>query len=318
MREPSVEPHPSLLVRSSLDDTLVRRACLRGDLIRLVAGRYVRREHWEAFDAAARHVMFVLAAVSCLRVPVVVSHASAAAFWGLPRLGAWPARAHVIDPSVQTGSTGRFVSRHAGRLDETEVAERFGVMVTGPARTAADVALSEPRRQAVVALDHSLRDGVTTRDEIAACLERRSNGHGVKKGLTALDFADPLANRPGESLSRVVMAESHLARPTLQRTFVNPHGRDADVDFFWESRGIVGEFDGETKYRDSERWSGLPAEEVVIREKQREDWLRSLPEVRGFVRWTWRDAYARGRLARILLDVGVPLESGRLHASRAN
>ena len=71
----------------------------------------------------------------------------------------------------------------------------------------------------------------------------------------------------------------------------------------------MGEFDGETKYRDSGRWSGLPPEEVVIREKDRENWIRALPEVRGFIRWTWRDAVAHGRLARLLLERGVPAAS---------
>lgn len=158
---PGVTPHPSLLVASSFDDTAVRRAFMRGDLVRLVAGRYVRCQHWSAFDAAARHVMLVLAAVSCLQTPVVVSHASAAAFWGLPRLGPWPSRVHVIDPTIATGTTGRYTSRHAGALADEDVCERFGAAVTTATRTAADIAVAAPRRQAIMLLDEALRRHLT-------------------------------------------------------------------------------------------------------------------------------------------------------------
>ena len=136
MPSPPLTPDPSLLVRSTFDDTAVRRGCLRGDLVRLTAGRYLRRSDWSALDPAARHAMTAIAAVSCLRSPVVVSHASAAAFWGLPRLGPWPARTHVVDPALSTGKSGRFVlttrAPHRRRI-----VERYGVPVTTPARTAA-------------------------------------------------------------------------------------------------------------------------------------------------------------------------------------
>ncbi|RKR73865.1 hypothetical protein [Frondihabitans australicus] len=308
MCEPALEPHPSLLVRASLDDTAVRRACLRGDLVRLTAGRYVRREHWDPLDEPARHVMQCLAAVSRLDKRVVVSHASAAAFWGLPRLGPWPGRAHVIDPTSSRATTRACATIHAAPLDDTEIVERHGSLVTSAARTAVDIAVTAPFRQAVTCLDDGLRTGLFTDDDLRTSLDRRPTGHGRRRAAAAILFADRRANRSGESLSRVVMHESGIATPELQHHFDGPDGLTADVDFFWPEQGIVGEFDGETKYRDSERWSGLSPEEVVIREKYREDWIRALPQVQGFVRWTWRDAYARGSLARLLADSGVPID----------
>jgi hypothetical protein len=282
----------------------VRRACLRGDLVRLTAGRYLRREHWELLDPAARHVMLCLAAISRLGTPVVVSHGSAAAFWGLPRLGPWPARAHVTGTAART-STRRCATVHAGSVSTNDVVYRYGALVTTAIRTAVDIAVSLPLRQAVVALDDGLRRALFSRDDLLRCLEGRSVDHGRSKATLAIGFADAAANRAGESLSRVVMYEGGMAAPALQVAF-RSGGRKADVDFFWSDVGVVGEFDGETKYRDSERWSGLPPAEVVIREKRREDWLRALPEVRGFVRWTWRDAVTPGTLGRLLREAGVP------------
>jgi hypothetical protein len=302
-----LQPDPALLVRSTLDDTAVRRACNAGALIRLAPGRLLRREHWEAFDDAARHAMTAIAAVSCLRTPVVVSHESAAAFWGLPRLGPWPARVHVIDSRLEMPTAGRYVLRHAGPIDECDRVERYGVSVTSLARTAVDLAVTTPLRQAVVSLDHLYRHDAVSSVELLDRIAERAVARGTKKARRAVEFADGRANRPGESLSRVVMLEAGVMAPGLQHPFHGPLVQIADTDFYWESVGIIGEFDGETKYRDSERWSGLSPEQVVVNEKNRENWLRSLPEVRGFVRWTWREALTRGSLPRLLREAGVPL-----------
>jgi hypothetical protein len=307
MPAPPPTPDPTLLVRSSFDDTAVRRAHLRGDLVRLTAGRYLRTSHWRALDDADRHAMTAIAAVSCLGSPVVASHASAAAFWGFPRLGPWPERVHVIDPALTTGKSGRSVQRHAGSLDAIDIVERYGVLVTTPERTALDLAFWAPHRQAVVALDHAYRTGLATCDDLLRRLEARPTMRGRAKARAAIEFATGAANRPGESLSRVVMHETGVAVPILQRSFRGPRGQKADVDFYWNDVRVVGEFDGETKYRDSERWSGLSPHEVVIREKDRENWLRAHPEVDGFVRWTWRDALTPGTLPRVLRLAGVPV-----------
>ncbi|AMM20500.1 hypothetical protein AX769_10510 [Frondihabitans sp. PAMC 28766] len=310
MPSPAPTPDPSLLVRSTFDDTTVRRAHLRGDLVRLTAGRYLRRSDWDSFDPASRHAMTAIAAVSCLRSsPVVVSHASAAAFWGFPRLGPWPARTHVLDPALSTGKVGRYVQRHAGALPDGDVVERYGVLVTSPERTALDLAVSATFRQAVVSLDHAYRTGLASPDALQDRLARRTSTRGRAKAATAIEFASAKANRPGESLSRVVMHETGVAVPCLQRSFRGPLGQKADVDFYWDDVRVVGEFDGNTKYRDSERWSGLPPEEVVIREKDRENWLRAHPEVDGFVRWTWRDVVTPGALPSLLRQHGVPVRA---------
>ncbi|GAA4666193.1 hypothetical protein [Frondihabitans cladoniiphilus] len=318
MHGEALAPHPTLLVDTVFDDEHLRRACLRGDLVRVVAGRYVRRKHWERFDARERYAMLSLAAHSRLRGPVVLSHASAAALWGFPRLGPWPDVAHVIDSSLERSRKSRYVSQHRGSVPLEQVLEAHGVLVTSPVRTAVDLALSAPFRQAVTALDHGLRSGLFTKDDLHRVLADLPSDHARKKASKAIEFADARANRPGESLSRVLMHEGGLVAPVLQKRFEGPQGQSAEVDAFFEEVGAVGEFDGMTKYRDSGRWSGLPPEEVVVQEKLREDWLRRHPEVRAFVRWTWADLRVPGRLVRLLRDAGVPLESARFHGKRAS
>jgi hypothetical protein len=303
-------PSPDMLVRSGFDDSAVRRASLWGELVRLAPGRYLRAEHWNALDPSGRHVMQSIAAVEYARTPVVVSHASAAAFWELPRLGPWPDRVHAIERDRGAATGGASLLRHAATLDDADVVERNGVLVTSPERTALDIALSAPLRQAVLALDAGLRSELFSADSLLESLAKRGEPRGAVKARKAIAFADARSASPGESLSRVVIHESRLELPKLQHRFTSPTGEVAFVDFFWESQGIVGEFDGAPKYRAGDVRGDLSPEDVVIAEKHREDWLRALPEVKGFVRWTWTDAFEPGRLARLLLSAGVPREPG--------
>ncbi|MCU1528636.1 MAG: hypothetical protein JWP75_2399, partial [Frondihabitans sp.] len=172
--------------------------------------------------------------------------------------------------------------------------------------TALDLAIGSPLRQAVLALDHGLRSKLLSLSELQEQLDRRGACRGAVKARRAIEFADGRSESAGESLSRVVMLESGFAIPDLQRRFARVSGEKAFVDFYWERQGIVGEFDGDIKYRAPEFRSGLSAEEVVVREKDRENWVRADHEVEGFVRWTWADAFTPGRLGGLLRAAGVP------------
>ncbi|BDZ50084.1 CTP synthase [Frondihabitans sucicola] len=308
---------PELLVHSAFDDTAVRRAHSRGELVRLAPGRYVRADVWSSLGAADREILRIVAVVSCLRTPVVVSHASAAALWGLPRLGPAPKLVDVIDPAATAAWNGRYVRHHRGELPEHDVRSRYGLDVTAPARTAIDVARQATFRSAVTGLDHGLRVGLFTRDDLVARLVADPADSRRVKARRAVDFADPRADSPGESLSRVVMQETGFESPELQWSFRSRGGR-ADVDFWWPGVGIVGEFDGEVKYRDRSLRGDRSAEQVVIDEKNRENRIRARPEVRGFMRWTWRDAVTPGALERLLRAAGVPQTNRRLYVKRAN
>lgn len=301
-------PGPELLIHSSFDDTTVRQAHLRGDLIRLVAGRYIRADQWARFAGDEQHTMLACAAASALRRGAAVSHASAAASWRLPRLGSWPARVHVTDPTLARTTTNRFTVKHASPLTASDTIQHNGLLVTTPSRTVADIALTSPLRQTVIALDHGLRVGLFGKEDLSGAFSSRPSARGSVRAQTALAFADARADSPGESLSRVIMYESRFACPVLQKEFRSPHGETAFVDFWWPQSGIVGEFDGLTKYRDASLRQGRSAEDIVILEKYREDWIRALPEVRGFVRWGWRDLTTAGRLPQLLRAAGVPLD----------
>lgn len=256
--------------------------------------------------------MVSFAALSVLRCDAVLSHASAAAFWGLPRLGAWPVRAQVTVPSAKTSTANRWTYKHASPLPDGDVLEFPGFRVTTPLRTAIDVALMSSFRQSVVALDHGLHTGLFDQDELLDLGTRLTTARNARRVRRAVSFADPRADRPGESLSRVVIHEGGFEAPELQKHFPNPTGPDAFGDFWWKECGRVGEFDGEVKYRDARMRSGRSPEQVVIDEKNRENWLARQPGVNGVVRWDWRTVVTPGALARLLLEAGVPQVRSRV------
>lgn len=245
-----------------------------------------------------------MAVISTSAHPLVACRETAAAVWGLASLGLPPERVHLLDTRASTTQTTRHAVKHRGALEESEVHESCGILVTSPARTALDLAAHSARRPAVVALDDGYRQGLFTAAELLEGLGRRGEHRGAVRAEAAIRFADGRADSPGESLSRLVFDEAGLEPPTLQQPFQTRRGRFL-VDFWWERAGVVGEFDGEVKYRDRSMRQGRSAEDVVVDEKRREDAIREDPRVRRFVRWTWADVWRPGLVPALLREAGV-------------
>lgn len=85
------------------------------------------------------------------------------------------------------------------------------------------------------------------------------------------------------------MLEWGVPLPELQRELRDDAGRlIARVDFWWEEKRLVGEFDGKVKYtRDLAPDGDVPR--VVWAEKKREDRVRR--RRCSVERWTWADLH---------------------------
>lgn len=257
----------ALYVPTPTTRELVRRLHTRGELKRERRGLYARH------GASAT----VLAAVT--RLDAAASHTTAATLWGIPTLGKRDPRIHVTRPRRKQGTLRDYdgvVLHHAGLAPE-DTTVHHGVRLTTPARTVLDIARSESFRSAVVAADAALRC-CCTKDELLAALGRCRCWPGTRQASRVIAFADPRAESPLESISRVAFDEYGLPAPILQAII----GGYERADFLWPDYRVIGEADGLGKYT---------SPDVLRAEKIREE---NLSQMRFTVfRWTWRDAYRR-------------------------
>ncbi|MFZ2963738.1 MAG: hypothetical protein WA006_03540 [Rhodoglobus sp.] len=270
-------------------------------------------EAWRSLDRHERYRRQVIAAALASRSNPVLSHYSAAALWGIPIIGAWPQLVHVLTTPAAGTRTENGFRRHAVDVADDDIVESEGVRLTSFARTLIDLARESSFASAVAGLDWSLRSpvrGGQPRMRIEQ-LQEYADSHGPtrnrRKAHRALEFANPLAESPGESLSRVVIHELGFPAPELQYAVEDRLGLIGISDFAWPELRLLGEFDGLVKYtRDMARPSeGI--EQIVVREKVREDRMRATG--RGMTRWLWSDALRARPLYDQLVAAGLP--SGR-------
>ncbi|KQO65039.1 hypothetical protein [Curtobacterium sp. Leaf261] len=295
-----------LLLRRAVQPTDSRarqlsREAARGTLERVARGVYVDAAIWSRARPVERHLLLVHAAATRPDFRATVSHQSAAAMLGWPRIGPYPRLVQATDPQRATSRTGALVRWHVAALDAADVIEIDGVRVTAPLRTLRDVLMTSERRDAVAVADFAIGHAFVREADAVRTLDLLTPVRGSRRARDALAFADPDADSPGESYSRVVIDELGFPPPRTQVEFRLDDRFLGRVDFWWPEFGVIGEFDGHVKYTRG----GMDGARVLTNEKRREDGLRRHAKVRGVARWTWDALEHPERLAQILLRAGV-------------
>lgn len=272
-------------------------------LHRVRTGEYVEAWRWADLDQAERHRALVVATARRTRgAQQALSHQSAGAVWGMPSIGGWPAKVQVTMSADAAGSSS-VIARHRVRRMPQAV-EHDGLLVTRPARTVVDIARTRPLACALAAADWTVANELCSLAEIDEEVDAIEVGGRGRRGARVMQLlVDPRAESPGESLSRARMYELGFEQPELQVPLEDAAGNFGRADFGWE--GIIGEFDGERKYRASGDAGDTVSEEIVIEEKRREDRARRLDL--AVSRWVWSEAYpddARG-MVHALRGAGV-------------
>ncbi len=310
------------LRRADGDDRQVRYAVDRGELVRVHRGAYVTAVSWAGMDERDRYRHRVLAAGLASRSRPVLSHQSAAAVWGIPIVRVDTRVIHVLTTVAAGSRTEHGFRKHAAQLNDDDVVERDGVRVTSLARTLIDLARDDSFPAAVAAVDWGLRHGAGRLGSaldihtLQAYFDQVSGSHRRRKVHRVLEFASPLAESPGESLSRAVMHELRLPAPALQHSVSDRRGKIGVTDFAWPEFRLLGEFDGMVKYTRSMARPGENVEDIVVREKVREDRMRATGQ--AMVRWVWSDALNPPRLRDKLVAAGLTLrDSGRVGQMRS-
>lgn len=301
-----VEARDLLLTPQSLEASgwtarAVARAVKDGTLVRVRAGMFVAASEWDGLRAEARHLVEV-AAVHERRLggDGVVSHVSSVVLWEFPLYRYRPTEVHLsggrLDGHTRSGRPG--IARHEIAVSDEARTVVDGVACTTIARTVADVARTTPvetglsiadaafRRVAWDEASHTYDESTAEafRAEVRVHLERHRRARGVRRGRRVLELADGRAQLPGESVSRLRLLELGFRVAGLQTPVPGPEGRTYYPDFDLADAGAWGEFDGVDKYTTLARLQGSTIEEVMLAEKQREDWIRGTTN-RRMPRW---------------------------------
>ncbi len=288
-----------------MDEATYQRAVGRGELVRLRRGAYCDAAEWSERSSRDRHILRMRAVASASPRPLVFCGVSAAALWGMPIPGDWPTDVHIVSPRATGGRSRHGVVRHPIAHAVTETIDRFSLAVTDIAGTAVDMALALPFAQGVGCVDWALwrrNDFGTTRDALRAALAGRNPRYRYRHAEAVVDFATGLSDSYGESLTRGVIFELGFPVPELQVKFTDEQG-DMQVDYFWRSDNIAGEFDGKSKYLRPAYGPAMPPGEAVWQEKKRQDRLRR--QVATVVRIITADVVNPARLTALLLDAGL-------------
>lgn len=283
--------------------------------MRVIWGAYMRTEHWTALFPEERLIARSLAAARLTpEHDWVLSHQSAAVLWGLPMFGLRDPRVHVISPPGRPGRSTRTVRHSRLQLAAGDVATIGGVRLTSLGRTLVDLAHDAPAEGALGAVDAGARRlldanrGADLTAVIAwrsAQLEplRLSRRAGVRQARTVSGIADPRADSPAESVSRLQLHRLGVDYE-IQVPVSIPGRKTAWMDFEFRGQGAFGEVDGVVKYTDARLRGARTVEEVVLDEKLREDEVRGSTGKR-VVRWSPRDITQARTLGKRLLRFGI-------------
>lgn len=287
---------PTPLLRVSTMPQSGPRLARDASLVRVRAGIYTPRAAWEGLPPWGRYLVRVHA-FALTRPDAMFSHESAAALLGLPVFG-HPRSIHIFDTRRSRSVTYSDITAHTS-ADARPACEVAGIRITAVEDVVVDLARVLPPALGLAVADAALRmyglDGQRLWDRAAG----QRNAFGLRRAEWTLTHATPLAESPGESISRAVIDWCGFPAPALQ-TEHRLEGRTFRSDFCWPEQRIIGEADGWVKYSATD---AAAAAEAVRAEKRREDALR-----RGgwrIARWDYAGALGADGLRSALIAAGL-------------
>jgi Protein of unknown function (DUF559) len=253
----SPEPRMRVITSRKLRDggrspAKIRTLIRNGTLIPVGHGIYVTRAMASQFKDVPHgdHILKAGAVVLLNGPECVVSHQSAALMHEISLVR------EVTDVTLSS-RTGRRGNRHGVHtyrtaLPASHVTRRFGLPVTTPARTVADIARTATFAEGVVAADSALYRGLVAPLELRI-VAGEFGSRGRAQAVRVAEFASGLAESPLESLARVAFDDQGLPAPELQASIFGDNGFIGRVDFYWKQYRTIAEVDGALKYADPAR-----------------------------------------------------------------
>lgn len=293
-------------IRDHLDDPRsLRKGVDRGELIKLRRGAFVEAAFWRGQSPRQQHILRAQAVIAASKSHLILCGVSAAAVWGMPIEGDWPTEVSVLEDWKGGGRSRPGVVRSAANYPSASSQIVGGLLVTDLARTALDMALSGDMTTTIGSVDWALwrkNPDAITKTELVDALDLMKPRLGEQRARRAVGFATSLSDSFGESQARVGIHLLGFATPELQAPFEDSQG-EMFVDFYWEDRNQVVEFDGKVKYTRQKFSKGDPGQ-VAWDEKRREDRLRKLGC--GVTRLLTTHVANPPQLERLLSAAGIP------------
>jgi hypothetical protein len=304
--------------KPSAERRALQRRVRRGELVAVRPGVLVSPSSVVGLRPEDHLLLLVRATAPMIHAPRAFARSAAAAVHGLPFVHAPPTKLDVVDPRRERSDTSAHLRLHPGPLvhapttdsqwaglPATTPADIDGAPVTSLARTLVDIAGSSTLEFALPMIDQALHDRrllpEILLDELATTAPKGHDKAGIAVGM-----GSALSGSPAESVCRVRFRELGVPEPVQQHVFARAGSATAVVDFWFPDRGVVVEVDGRAKYEDPALLDGRSTADAHWREKRREDFIRSFPEVRAVVRLSWADLMHPDRVRTALRRAGVP------------
>ena len=198
-------------------------------------------------------------ALSARNPEAVISHHSAARLLGLPSIAPNAERddMHITVEAPSRPPRIAGVRAHGRPLPKGEVMTAYGIPVTSPARTWADLAPTSSVRELVVLGDAIIhwRRPLASLNE----LKERACGRG-RRGAIAARSAPALVHQrsesPQESLLRVILTEAGIPPPEVNIELFSPGGRFlARPDLRYPEQRVILEYEGDHHRVERKQWN---------------------------------------------------------------
>ncbi|MFE3546794.1 endonuclease domain-containing protein [Nocardia sp. NPDC059177] len=222
---------------------MVTRHELRHDFDRVAPDVYARKGL--RLDAVSR----AKAAVHWTKGEGVLVGRSAAALLGSAYVDADQPAAIALPRHRRTTPGITVIQAEFSRGERCEV---DGYPVTTPPRTAFDLARLLPRDHAVPLIDALCRATGLHPSTALSLADGHQGIRGCARARAVLGLADPGAESPPESLTRLLLIDHGLPTPTTQIVVRYPGGEFlARLDMGWEKWRVAVEYDGAQHWTDT-------------------------------------------------------------------
>jgi hypothetical protein len=258
---------------------------------RIRRGYYTYADIWKGLTPEGRHLARAHAVLDSLGDNVVLSGVSGLLEHGVAPWDVPLDRVHVTRLDGSAGRTEGDVVHHEGFCLDSDIVILRDRPVLAAARCAIEACSRTSPESALVSFDSLLHLGKCSHDDLASQFRTMSSWPFTRRLTIPVLMADEKAESPGESRGRWLFWTAGLPAPLLQFEVRDSSGELIGIcDWGWPDHGLLGEFDGRSKYGRLLRPGQAPGE-VVFAEKRREDRLR---EVTGcaMIRLVWDD-YSR-------------------------